>query len=84
MVQIIKTISLSKQENDFILERNISPTRIIRNFIQERMDTHPQGSAKIKELNQKVERLAEIIKEYVDFIEKRGLIDEFISQKNKK
>ncbi len=38
MTQIIKTISLSPEEDKFITENKVSPTRLIRNKLQEMME----------------------------------------------
>lgn len=80
MGQIIKTISVSKEEDDFISDNNISPTRLLRNKVQEMIEFSQRGGNYNKQLEQKISRLQEIIKGYSNFLENKGLIDEFLEK----
>ena len=80
--QNITTISLSNAELDFIARFDLSPTRIVRNFIQELILREKFGSPN-EELLAKIERMHQIISGYVDFIDERGLIDDFLKQNKK-
>lgn len=79
MTQIIKTISLSKEEDNFLTDFKISPTRLIRNKLQEMMDFEKNG-AQNKELLAKIGRMRDTIQGYADFLNKKGLIDEFLQK----
>lgn len=80
MGQIIKTISVSKAEDEFISDNNISPSRIIQNKVQEMIEFSKNGANFTRQLEQKIVRLQEIIKGYSDYLEDKGLIDEFLEK----
>jgi len=82
MAQKIISVSVSKEEEQFIFDNNISPTRLLRNRIQEMMEFQKNGLNN-KEAYAKIERMQEIITGYTSFLEKRGLIDEFLEKENK-
>lgn len=77
MAQIIKTISVSKEEDVFMTENKVSPTRIIRNKLQEMMEFAKNGEQNA-ELLRKLNNWKETTEKYRDFLEKKGLIDEFL------
>lgn len=80
MAQKIISVSISKLEDEFMAENNISPTRLIRNKVQEMIEfQRNRGSPDlIKELNNKIENWKEIAEKQRDFITEKGLIDEFV------
>lgn len=77
MGQIIKTISVSKEEDQFLIDNNISPTRLIRNKIQEMMKFQYENKDN-KPLYEKIDRMRKMIDSYAKFLENRGLSDEFM------
>jgi len=79
MSQVIKTISLSPAEDKFITDNKISPTRLIRNKLQEMIEFERNG-AQNKELIAKVGRMKDTIQAYADFLNKKELIDEFLEE----
>jgi len=80
MGQIIKTISVSKAEDEFLINNNISPTRLIRNKVQEMME-FKGSSAEVKDLQNRIQRIMQNLQKHADFIAKKGLTDEFLETK---
>lgn len=81
MAQKIKTVSVSKEEEEFLDQNNISPTRLLRNKIQEMMDFQ-NNSARERELLTKINNLVKSIQKHVAFLDSRGILDEFLEQEN--
>ena len=62
----------------FISEKEISPSYVFQQGIQQIMDASKISEEFVKELNRKIERLSSTIDKQRDFIEAKGLINEFI------
>lgn len=76
MAQIIKSISISKEEDDFLTENQISPSRIIQNKVQE-MISFRLGRDNSPELLAKIQRLLETIEGYSKYLKEKGLLEEY-------
>lgn len=77
MAQIIKSISISREEDEFLTKNNISPSKLIQNKVREMINFQLE-KAQSPELLKKIQRLAETIQKQADFINEKGLLDEFI------
>lgn len=84
MAQIIKTVSVSKEEEEFLTDNNISPTALLRNRVREMMEEQKPNFEIIKNLNRRITALQDLIKKYVNFLEVEGLNDKFIQQELEK
>lgn len=74
MTSIIKTVSLTPEEVDFLEINNISPTALLKSKIDE------IKTFRAKPLLDKIDRLLEQMHKYTEFLEKKGLIDEFLKE----
>lgn len=84
MAQIIKTVSVSKEEDDFLVANNISPTRLLRNKVQEMIEFQ-KGQGSLDELHllkAKIPQLVETITRYAQFLDKKGILEEFSQLEN--
>lgn len=80
MAQIIKTVSVSKQEDEFMIANNISPTRLLRNKVQEMITFSQTDSKVIFELEKKIKNLVEMCEDYRRFINRKKLTEEYLKE----
>lgn len=74
MASTITTISLSPDDKSFLEENNLSPTALIKGKINEIREF------RAKPLLDRIERLLAYMEKYRLFLEKKGLMDEFLKQ----
>lgn len=74
MGSTITTISLTTEEKNFLDENNLSPTALIKGKIAEIKEF------RAKPLLDRIERLLTQMSKYSEFLDKKGLLDEFIRQ----
>ncbi len=74
MGSIITTISLTTDEKNFLDENNLSPTSLIKGKINEIREF------RAKPLLDRIERLLTQMSRYTEFLDKKGLLDEFMKQ----
>lgn len=72
MTSTITTISLTSEEKMFLEENNLSPTALIKGKIADIKEF------RAKPLLDKIERFANMCDRYREFIEKKGLLEEFL------
>lgn len=71
MSSIIKTVSLTPEENKFLEVNNLSPTKLLKFKIDE-----IRHNTRILE-SDKITRLTNLITKYSEFINKLGLSEQF-------
>jgi len=64
---------------EFITEKEISPSYIFQNAVQQVIDTSKISEEFVKELQRKIERLALTVDKQREFIESKKLMEEFLS-----
>ncbi len=84
MVHII-SVSVDDKQRDWLAtqkgRKDCSPSFLLRRAIHEKMqEMGDEYFEDIKTMRKKVEKLSEMQRGLRDFIEKRGLIDEFLAQ----
>lgn len=79
--QNIRSITLSDAENAFVDENKISPTAVIRTKVQELMEFRNIKPEYVQELQKKLDNWVKLANEQRDWIEKKGLLDEFLKEK---
>lgn len=82
--QFITTICIDNDappcdDLSFIEKRGLKPTNLLRAKIKE-LRLREEGEPDAEALLKKVGRLNEIIQKYADFIEAKGLIDDFFKE----
>lgn len=77
----ITTISLSSEDVALIEQYDLSPTALIKEKLAQFKEVDTFAAAKLRELNEKIKRLAATIQGYADFVESKGLLDEFLGIK---
>lgn len=79
-----RSVSLSKEEADFIDEYNLSPTTLIKNQISTMNGYHKTVfSKKIEQLETNIAKMQRRITWMSEFIEKKGLLLEFGAMEEK-
>lgn len=78
--QIIKSFSLSDEENAFVEENKLSPTAIIRTKVQELMEFRRVSPEYVQELQRKLNNWIKIGNDQREFIERKGILDEFLKE----
>ena len=73
----ILTISITKEQEEFINRINRSPSEIIQKGINEEMDLYKRYHTEIGELNSNIDRLLKFQQELLQFLEEIGKSDEF-------
>lgn len=73
-MSIIVSVGIDKEDKEFLQQKGFSPTRVLRSAIAQLRDETPQMKA---EYEGQIERLKNHSKRLVEFIQSRGLIDEF-------
>lgn len=81
MARKIHSISLSEEQSTFLEEQNISPSNIIQQKIEELMQMSRITGEQFKEANRKAEAWRKIAEEARVFIEKKGLLDEWLAER---
>lgn len=75
MVSIIKTVSLTSDEAEFLELNNLSPTALLKAKIDE------IKTFRAKPLLDKIERLSENLQKAINFIQEKELIDDYLSDR---
>lgn len=73
-------VTLTYEEVEFLSQKNLSPTQLLKEKIHEIADLTAHSELAFKEARQKIERLAETLDKQRVFIEKEGLIDKFLKE----
>ena len=76
MAQIIKSISISREEDEFLTKNNISPSKLIQNKVREMINFQLEKKQS-PELLAKIQRLVETIKKQTAFMDKKKILEEF-------
>ena len=79
MANIITTISYSSEIEQFIRENNLKPSKIVQEKVMEMIESAKVSNKMIQELNRKIAFLQQTIEKQRNFIEAKGLMDDFIA-----
>lgn len=74
MASTITTISLTQEEKEFLDTNNLSPTALIKGKLAEIREFRAQP------LLDRIERLLNHMERYRVYLEKKGLLDDFLKQ----
>jgi len=80
MSSITKTISLTKEQDDFINEQNISPSGIFQDKINEIMQMSKVTGAQLREEVRKRDIFQKLCEQARIFIEKKGLLNDWLKE----
>jgi hypothetical protein len=83
MTNAIHSVSLNKEQEDFLKENpSFSPSKLLQQSINALMQSYNKGDLTELIENEKLKNTqnCEIIKAMVDFINKKGLMDEWIKE----
>lgn len=72
----VTTISLNREEMNFLRDNNISPSRLIKNKVREMMDLKLTKNNN-PELLSKIKRLVETIQKQTTFLDSKKLLEEY-------
>ena len=78
MAAKITTISLSQQDIDLIEQYSLSPTALIKEKLGEFRTIFTSAAIKIRELNSKIERLQDNVRQLMGFISDNGLWEKYL------
>ena len=71
----IISVSLGQGQKEFIDEMGISPSELLQRSINDIFESSKVSQKMVRELQDRISRLAETIKKQGDFIEEQGLTD---------
>jgi len=74
----IISVSITPQQKQFIDEMAISPSELLQDCINQQIESNKVSVKLLEELNRKIAVLREVIDKQRDFIESKGLMDDFI------
>ena len=74
----IISVSLSKEQKDFIDEMAISPSELLQRSINDLIESSKVSQKQVQELTRKIGFLQETINKQRDFLESNGLMDKFL------
>lgn len=77
MTKII-SISLTDEEKQFLEDMELSPTALLKNKIQELQGGLMGARKRVAELEASIEKHSAYKQNLADFINKKGLMDEFL------
>lgn len=80
MASKITTVSLNSDDIEIIEKYNLSPTALIKERIAEFREAFINSMKHEQELQQKITRILETMGKYRDFLERKGLLDEFLKE----
>lgn len=79
---LVKSISITIEDWRWIQKNNYSLSRVLRKAINDLKNK--RDSENVEEMSRKISRFIDMNKEFVNFIENKGLIDEFHDEQKKK
>lgn len=74
----IISVSLSKEQKDFIDEMAISPSELLQRSINDLIESSKVSQKQVQDLTRKISFLQETINKQRDFIESNGLMEKFL------
>lgn len=74
----IISVSLSKEQKEFIDEMAISPSELLQRSINDLVESSKVSQKAVQEAQRKIQFLQETINKQRDFIETQGLMDKFL------
>ena len=77
-MSIIISCSISVKQHQFLKDSGLSASSLLQDSINEEIRHSQVSHERVKDLNLKIERFAEMINKYREFLESKDLIDEFI------
>jgi post-segregation antitoxin (ccd killing protein) len=77
---IILSVSIDKQQADYLTETKLSPSALLQRTINELMERHEVSPDYVKHLQNNIQRLQETIQKFGSFVDKRGLMQEYIKE----
>lgn len=75
----IISISLTGQEKEWLDDMELSPTALMKQKISEMMTSSLVQRKRVKELEDTIERLTKRIESLSNYINKKGLYDEYLA-----
>lgn len=76
----IISVSLGKNHLEFLRDSGISPSALLQNSINQLIESDKVSTQVVKDLKANILRLREMIFKQGDFIDRKGLMDEFMKQ----
>ena len=80
----IATVSITKEQESFCEEHNISLSAIIQSGINQQMDIWKRYHTEVGKLNESIERLIGLQQELFEFLGVKDLANEFASWRGEK
>lgn len=78
----ILSVSITKEQEEFLEQMNMSPSKLLQNAITEEMVRSTSSLVALKDANGKISRLAATVERQRKFIESKKLLDAFLSEDN--
>lgn len=69
---------MSDFQKNFLIENRISPTRLLQKAINEAIEN--QKMFRAENISEKIASWRKVTYQYRDFLEKKGLLDEFLGE----
>lgn len=79
MASII-SVSIPENQKLFITEMNISPSQLLQESINEMIRNTLVSEKRVRELQDRISDLQELLSKYGSFIDKHGLTDDWLKQ----
>jgi len=75
-----KTVSITPEQDQFIEENDLSPSGLLQQKIMELIESSKISASRLKEEVRKMESWKDIAIEAREFIERKGLLDEYMKE----
>jgi hypothetical protein len=72
------TCSITKEQSNAVEELKLSPSALLQGAIEEKIENYKISKEQIKEYERKIEVLRSTLDKQRDFIEARGLMNDFL------
>lgn len=76
MANII-SVSITQEQETFVQDMKLSPSKMLQGCINELMESQRVNQKVVDELKLRIKNFQEVVNKQRDFIESRGLMDEF-------
>ena len=76
-----KTISLTNEQDEFLIEKNLSASAIFQGAVDNLMEMSKVSGVQLREEIRKRENFQKVAEDARKFIEKKGLMEEYLKDK---
>lgn len=76
---VVISVSITKEQKDFLDEMQVSPSELLQRSITDMIQSHKINREAVLELQRKLQVWIEMAQKQREFIEKRGILEEYLA-----